>query len=300
MNTDVKLSVTEIQRFCMHDGPGIRTTVFLKGCPLRCEWCHNPETQIEESEILFYEKKCIGCSLCVSVCDSNVHKIDVEHFLNRNNCIHCGYCISNCPTGALELCGKDMTIEQIISVVEKDVAFYGKNGGVTLSGGEPFVQKSAAIAFLKECKNRGISCVVETCGHVNTDILLEAAPYVDMFLWDIKDTDSIRHEKYTGVSNDLILKNLSVINEINAKIRLRCILVNGINTEMNHYESLASIALGIKNLDGVEFIPYHAYGGSKAVFLGGKDSGRKEWIPHPEEVERAKSVLRNFGVSVIQ
>ena len=298
MNTDIKLKVTEIQRFCMHDGPGVRTTVFFKGCPLRCRWCHNPETQKSKSELLFYPNKCIGCAACKTVCRNDVHITTEKHLIDREKCTLCGKCVENCPTGALEICGKDYTLEEILSVVEKDRAFYGEVGGVTLSGGEPFTQGEAVIELLKACKKSGFSTAVETCGYAEPDIIRAASSYVDLFLWDIKDTDSTRHKQYTGVGNEKILKNLSLINEINAKIRLRCIVVSGVNTDERHYTAIAELASKIINLDGVELIPYHAYGGTKSVFLGGEDNGRKDWIPETEEIERAGAVLRSHGVYV--
>ena len=298
MNTEIKLKVTEIQRFCMHDGPGIRTTVFLKGCPLRCAWCHNPETQKFKSELLFYPNKCIGCSACEKSCPNGAHALTENHLIDREKCILCGKCVGNCPTGALENCGNEYTIEEILSAVEKDRAFYDKLGGVTLSGGEPFAQDNGVIELLKACKWRGFSTAVETCGCADPDIIRAALPYVDLFLWDIKDTDRSRHKQYTGVANDKVLKNLSFVNEMNARIRLRCILVDGVNTDECHYFAIAELASKINNFDGVELIPYHAYGGTKSVFLGGEDNGRKEWIPTVKEMERAKSILKKRGVYI--
>ena len=298
MNTKIKLRVTDIQRFCMHDGPGIRTTVFLKGCPLRCEWCHNPETQKFTPELLFYPSKCIGCASCKASCPNSLHSLTETHQIDRERCILCGKCVENCPTGALEVCGKETSIEEILATAKKDQAFYGKDGGITLSGGEPFAQKERTVALLKACKEQGLSTAVETCGHADSEIILSALPYIDIFLWDIKDTNDERHMRYTGVTNSKILKNLSLVNEMNAKIRLRCILVRGINTNDNHYSAIAELANKINNLDGVELIPYHAYGGTKSVFLGDKDSGKKDWIPTAEEIERAKSILKKQGVCV--
>ena len=297
MSTDVTLNVTEIQRFCMHDGPGIRTTVFLKGCPLRCAWCHNPETQAYRSQILFYPSRCIGCGGCVAVCKQKVHTLRDTHLLDRKNCTGCFSCTGICPTAALEPCGEKMTVEEILSVLEKDRAFYGTDGGITLSGGEPFAQKSA-IDLLKSCKERGLSTTVETCGHVDEEILREALPYVDLFLWDIKDTDPQRHEKYTGVSNEKILKNLKTMDGLGAKIRLRCILVNGVNTDLSHYQAVANLAKSLKNSVGVEFIPYHAYGGTKSTFLGNADNGNPDWIPDAAQLKEAKDVLAVHGIFV--
>lgn len=293
----MKLKVTEIQRFCMHDGPGVRTTVFLKGCPLRCAWCHNPETQRAGAELLFHATKCIGCGACAAVCVSGVHSPGEVHTLARERCTLCGACVSACPTGAVEMCGRDMTVADILAVAERDRAFYGELGGLTLSGGEPLAQEGA-VALLEAARARGLSTAVETCGHVSPDVLRAAAPFVDLFLWDLKDTDDERHKRYTGVSTKRIRSNLALLNEGKARIRLRCILVKGINTDESHYAAIAEVARSIHNLDGVELLAYHAYGGSKAVLLGGEDNGRREWIPACEEIGRAKDVLRRCGIRI--
>lgn len=291
MNTDVKLSVTDIQRFCMHDGPGVRTTVFLKGCPLRCAWCHNPETQKSRSELLFYPSKCIGCRLCENECPNDVHSFDVDHIVDREKCSSCGNCANSCPTSALEICGRQYTVEEIISVLEKDRAFYGETGGVTLSGGEPFLHGAAAVSLLQSCKENGFSTAVETCGYANFDIISSAIPYTDLFLWDIKDTDDDRHREYTGVSNKLILENLFRADACGAKVRLRCILVNGVNTNEKHYRNISEIASSLRNCKGVELIPYHAYSGTKATFIGLPDNGYPQWIPTDEQLNTARKII---------
>ena len=294
MNTETKLKVTEIQRFCMHDGPGIRTTVFLKGCPLRCEWCHNPETQRTYRELLFYANKCIGCRLCEGKCSHGAHSFTPQHWLDRKACVICGACARDCPTTALELCGNELTVEEVVTEVERDIEFFGNGGGVTLSGGEPLMHGESVIKLLRMCRERGLSTVVETCGFVDEDEVLSAIPYVDLFLWDVKDTDDERHKRYTGVSNKRILENLILADAKGAKTRLRCILINGVNTNEEHYQKIAKIASSLQNCEGVEWIPYHAYGGAKATFLGGADSGRKEWIPTSEQIEQAKNFLKSY------
>ena len=291
MSTDIKLKVTEIQRFCMHDGPGVRTTVFLKGCPLHCAWCHNPETQRRQSEILFYKSKCIGCRACESVCESGAHSFGNCHEYERSKCSFCFACANECPTRALEACGREYTAEELISIIEKDKAFYGNAGGMTLSGGEPLLQGEGAVMLLRACRERGVSTAVETCGYVDESVLLSVIPCVDLFLWDVKDTNDCRHERYTGVSNKRILENLALADANGAKTRLRCILVNGVNTNEEHYRAVAEIASSLANCEGVEWIPYHAYGGTKATFLGLEDNGRAEWIPTPEQLEQAREVL---------
>lgn len=298
MNTEKNLNVTEIQRFCMRDGPGIRTTVFLKGCLLRCAWCHNPETQKSSAELLFYQNKCIGCGGCVASCPQGTHVIEKQHVIDRAKCTLCAECANGCPTGALEICGNKYTVAEILSFVEKDRAFYGDLGGVTLSGGEPFAQKESMVALLKACKEKGFHTVVETCGYADSDVLRAAIPFADLFLWDIKDTDEDRHKKYTGVSTQKIWDNLVLADAMGANTRLRCILINGINTNEAHYHKVAKLASSLSHCEGVEWIPYHAYGGTKATFLGGVDSGRKEWIPTPEQMEKARESISSARVNL--
>jgi pyruvate formate lyase activating enzyme len=192
-----------------------------------------------------------------------------------------------------------MSIEQILSVVQKDRAFYGDLGGITLSGGEPFAQNTATISLLKACRTVGLSTAVETCGFTSPEIIRAAAPHTDIFLWDLKDTDDYRHKLNTGVSITPILDNLKLASELGARIRLRCIMVAGVNTDTAHYEKISAIAKIVKNLDGVELIPYHAYAGSKAVFLGRSDTGRLDWIPTEEDLALAKKIIEANGIRVL-
>lgn len=298
MSTETTLKVTEIQRFCMHDGPGIRTTVFLKGCPLRCAWCHNPETQKSSPELLFYAGKCISCGICEAACPNGVHTLGNAHTLLRENCAACGACAENCPTAALSLAGREITVAEIIAEVAQDSAFYGEDGGVTLSGGEPFLHGEKTVDLICALHEAGFSVAVETCGYADPATLLAAVPHTSLFLWDIKDTDSARHRQYTGVPCERILDNLRAVDAAGGKTRLRCILVHGVNTEKEHYRRLGEIAASLQNCEGVEFLPYHAYGGTKTVFLGGKDSGNATWIPTEEEVREAKETVADFGVKV--
>ena len=296
MNTDKQLHVTEIQRFCMHDGPGIRTTVFLKGCPLSCAWCHNPETQSAQSELLYDEKLCIGCGKCGD-CSQKVHSFLPEHYVKRDHCLQCGLCAALCPTQALFMSGISYTLPELRDLVLRDLPFYGRDGGVTLSGGEPLAQEGT-VEFLRLCKSAEISTAVETCGYVNLKILERTVPFVDFFLWDVKDTNSGRHKQYTGVSNKLILDRLQYADRLGAKTRLRCILINGVNTDTRHYSNIGALVQRLVNCQGVDILPYHAYGGRKSTLLGRRDNGKIEWIPTQDQIDCFADTLQNMNVAV--
>ena len=298
MNVNEKLMITELQRFCMHDGPGLRTTVFLKGCPLRCAWCHNPETGARGQELLLDANKCLRCGACLAVCPGGVHTLGEIHAVDRDRCVRCGACGAVCPTAALSLCGVEMTAEEILREVLRDRDFYGERGGVTFSGGEPFVWGEALLSCLRLCKAAGLSTAVETCGYGDTATFLRSVPEVDLYLWDLKDTDDARHLRYTGVSSLPILENLRAIDGQGAAIRLRCILVNGVNTDRAHYEAVARIAKALHRSEGVEILPYHAFGGSKSLLLGREENGRAEWIPTEEQIGEFEEILSAHGVAV--
>lgn len=293
------MKITDIQRFCMHDGPGLRTTVFLKGCPLRCEWCHNPETQDSHPQLLHYPEKCISCGAC-TICPTGVHRFDNGHTLYREACLGCGVCVESCPTLALDIAGREISPDEILTLVLRDAPFYGGRGGITLSGGEPFLQREEAIELLRLCKESGISTAVETCGFFPTDILEKAVPLCDLFLWDVKDTEGDRHRRYTGQDNDLILKNLMTADFLGAHTRLRCILVGGVNTNEAHYDAVGVLYHKLSYCEGVELLPCHTLGDAKRLAMGQQHRGMNHFVPTCDQIDAAKNYLSAIGVPLIE
>ncbi len=262
----MKCTIFNIQRFCVKDGPGIRTTVFFKGCHLNCVWCHNPESKSPKPILTFRKNKCISCGECVAVCPN--HTIAENHLIDRKNCTVCGKCVSAC-VGALEICGKEMTVEQILQEVSLDADFYkNSGGGLTLSGGEPLLNIEFITQLLSRAKQMGIHTCIETCGHARWEDIKKVAEFVDIFLWDIKETDDSLHKKYTGVSNKLILENLYKLNDLGARIILRCPIIPGFNDREDHFAQIANLANQLSGVEQIEIMPYHPLGKSKSEDIG--------------------------------
>jgi len=267
-------TIFDIQHFSIHDGPGIRTTVFFKGCPLRCLWCHNPEGLERRSELSFNRERCTCCGNCVKACPRSNHSIIIEsdnpvHTLNRSECVACGKCAETCWNKALEVSGRERDLDEVFADVMKDKIFYETSGGgMTLSGGEPFAQPDAAIYLLKKAKEAGIGTAVETSGFTTPETIKKAAEYCDLFLVDYKETDPGLHVKFTGVTNEKPLKTLETLNELGVPTILRCPIIPDLNARADHYEGIGRTADRFDCIREVNLEPYHPLGVSKSLNFG--------------------------------
>lgn len=262
--------IFDIQRFSLHDGPGIRTTVFLKGCPLHCIWCHNPESWSRKPQLMFSAEKCRQCMACAGSCPNSVHIQKLgEHVLDDKNCDACGKCVTQCAYGALKMSGEEMDVDTVLKEVCADKSYYDNSGGgVTISGGEPMLQFSFLQTLLREAKKQGLHTCLETGGFAQKEEFESIRKDVDLFLFDIKHTDDAAHKKYTGVSNQRILANLDDLYRKGAKLRLRCPLIPGINDTDEHIAGIAALTRKYPELCGVEILPYHDMGKGKWNQIG--------------------------------
>lgn len=261
--------IFNIQKFCINDGPGIRTTVFFKGCPLHCTWCHNPESHLCKEELLYDADKCVGCGRCGAICPQKAHIFEKAHRIDYSKCIFCGSCADQCSFDALEIAGKETCVQEVIEEVLKDKIFYDNSGGgITLSGGEPLMQLDFACALLRLAKENNLHTCLETSGFTAKENILKIAEFVDIFLYDWKLTDDKLHKAYTGVSNTQILENLKAIDALGSKIILRCPVIPNVNDTQAHFMGIANLANSLENVLAIEIEPYHSLGNSKLHKLG--------------------------------
>ena len=264
--------VFSIERYAIYDGPGIRTIIFLKGCPLNCLWCANPEGQSSIPSLVLLPDKCIGCGRCVEVCPTHAgHKMESGHFwVDRELCENCGLCAEACYSGARVIFGKVMYVNQVIDEIMKDIVFYkNSGGGVTLSGGEPLAQARFAQEILKECKNKGINTAIETSGFGPWKDLKSILEYTDLVLYDIKHMNSQKHFEGTGRDNELILENAKKIAMLNIPMIIRLPVIPEFNDSEDNIEELLTFAKELK-VKEIDFLPYHELGVAKYNQLGRK------------------------------
>ncbi|MGE5628779.1 MAG: trans-4-hydroxy-L-proline dehydratase activase [Solirubrobacterales bacterium] len=288
--------VFNIQKFSIHDGPGIRTTVFFKGCPLKCLWCHNPESQSFNKEIMISTDKCTDCGRCVKHCSSGAISINKGEVINDlSKCTSCGKCIDYCINNARGLVGEELKNSEIIKEIQKDQVFYDQSkGGVTFSGGEAMCQIDTLAALAKRCKEQGVSVAVDTCGHVPFDNYEKIIDYVDVFLYDIKLMDSELHEKYMGTGNELILENLIKLSERGANINLRIPVIGGINDNDENMESILKF-INCTNINKVNLLPYHDIAKNKYDRLLKIYEGEFMKKPSDERMNELKKMFEKNG-----
>ncbi len=284
----MKGMIFEIKRFAVHDGDGIRTTVFLKGCPLKCVWCHNPEGISDAPMLAYYEHKCIGCASCVALCTAGAHRMEKGvHVFDRARCIACGKCVSACLGAALTLYGTEMTVDELLPLLLEDRDFYEcSDGGVTLSGGECLAQSDFCVELLKALKAEGIHTAVDTSGLTSRAVLDRIMPYTDVFLYDIKAIDESVHKKCTGVSNRTILENLVYLDEKGAKTEIRIPFVPEWND--GEVEKIAAFLKPLQHVVAVRVLPYHSYASAKYGALS-MENTLPVRMPTDEELARAKA-----------
>ncbi len=293
--------IFNLQRFSTSDGPGIRTVIFFKGCPLNCSWCHNPESKSSKAQILFKNELCIGCGKCIEVCSLKGHTLEKgKHIFLREECKGCGECANNCCTKALELCGEEKTAEEIINIALRDQPFYKEaGGGITLSGGEPLMQYEFCLELLRLAKENNLHTAIETSGYSLKDITA-LNEFTDLWLYDIKVLNEQDHIKYIGASNKVILENLYKLNSMGANIILRCPVIPHINMNPAHFEKLSRLANSLANLTEIHLEPYHPLGISKAQLLGKNQSYQNEKFLEPSALQPfAKALKEKVSKQVI-
>jgi pyruvate formate lyase activating enzyme len=297
----VKASIFDIKRYAVHDGPGIRTAVFFKGCPLHCRWCHNPEGVETRAELLMRPGICARCYACLDSCPHGALRKDKDGSVavDHNLCDACSACVEICPTGALQIAGRTIGLRELLGEVEKDRIFYDQSGGgVTLTGGEPLMQHEFVGAFLEALRQRRIHSVLDTSGYAPEDVFRRTAAGADLLLFDLKLLDEARHKEWTGVSNRLILDNLKWAASSGPPVNIRIPLVSGVNDDADEIERMADFIAALKTVRSVNLLPYHKGGVEKAARLGKASAFPEFPLLRRERVREIRDLYRDRGFAV--
>lgn len=293
-------TITDIQRFCLHDGPGIRTTVFVKGCNLRCRWCHNPETLRPEPQLQFLPDRCIGCGACLEACPNQAHAVsDGRRVFDRSRCDACGACASQCYAGALVIVGRSLTVENVLQEVLDDREFHlSSAGGVTVSGGEPLCEREFTCELLGACKDAGLHTAVETNLAWPWDEVASILPVTDLIMMDVKMTDPALHERWTGGGNELILDNARRLSGEDVPLVVRTPVIVGANATTDQIGRIAGFVGGFPNLLYYELLPYHPLGAGKYESLGMECFADGLACPDRSAMRALAAAARQQGVEV--
>lgn len=292
--------IFDIKRYAVHDGPGIRTTVFLKGCPLVCKWCHNPESWSAKPEPGLRISRCIKCGRCAEICPNKaVTFADDKPVIDITKCRVCGDCVEICPSGAREIIGRKVTVEQVMEEVNKDIVFYEQSGGgVTFSGGEPLMQPNFLYELTRCCKSSNIHTAVDTTCHAGLEVIKKVSKNTDLFLCDIKHMDSAAHKKFTGVPNELILENLKYLASEGKQIIIRLAVIPGFNDDLSDVQKTAEFAASLKGIERIDILPYNSGGRQKADRLTVDYPIMKTDRPSDEQIASIASTIESFGFEV--
>ncbi len=292
--------IFDIKKYAIHDGPGIRTTVFFKGCPLSCWWCHNPESLSSAAHRLYRQERCIGCQECLAACPGGaIRQFEGQLQWSADFCRDCRSCAMACPAEAVEFIGQTMTVAEILAEITKDTLFYDQSkGGVTISGGEPLLQPAFLMQLLDACGQQGLHRTVDTSGHADTQTLLETASRTDLFLYDLKHMDPQKHHRYTGVSNDTILANLKKLSQKGAKIIIRLPVIPGINADDENIDRTGALAASLDGVIGINILPYHCAADAKYRNLGLEGTVRHIQRPSEDVILAVARHLKSYNLEV--